>query len=108
MAFLEMHMGECSKCGETVPMGIYKTKVQLLLALGFDGKLEDLSAQELNKVFAEAQEADEQEQADGEVEAVARIAELGGGIFVDGRKEQNVCCPHCDALLYTISRPRNG
>ena len=106
MATVSVHSGKCEDCGREVPMHIYRPKAQFLRqTLDFnerEGIEPVLSEADRRRVLAEAQELDAQEQADGEVELAARMAEKVGALFVDGRQAQSVLCPHCGAVLMAV------
>jgi hypothetical protein len=104
MVVVEVHREACSKCGAEVPLYIYRPKAQLLAAGREHGFFDEFADEVLSKALIKAREMDAEEQAKGEVEDAARLVQENGGVFVDGRKPQAVCCPHCGALLLAVCK----
>lgn len=50
---------------------------------------------------------DAREEADGEVDAVRRVAESTGCTFVDGRKTRRLSCPVCTSEIDLVTHFRN-
>ena len=108
MVVVEVHRGDCSKCGAEVPLYVYRPKAQLLLTGISHGFFDELADEVLSTALIKAREVDAEEQADAEVEDMARLIQENGGVFVDGRKPQTVCCPHCGALLLVVCKEAYG
>jgi hypothetical protein len=108
MVVVQVHRVDCSKCEAEVPLYVYRPKAQLLLTGIGHGFFDELADEVLSKALIKAQEIDAEEQANGEVEDTARLVQESGGVFVDGRKLQAVCCPHCGALLLVVCKEAYG
>ena len=108
MVVVEVHRGDCPKCGAEVPLYVYRPKAQLLAAGIKHSFFDEFADELLSKALIKAREIDAEEQASGEVEDTAKLVEESGGVFVDGRKLQAVCCPHCGALLLAVCKEAYG
>ena len=107
MVVMQVHRATCSKCGAEVPLHVYRPKAQLLME-GIRHDIFELTDEALKRALTRAQEIDAEEQASGKVEDAARLVQENGGVFVDGRDRQAVCCSHCGTLLLAVCKERYG
>jgi hypothetical protein len=108
MVVVQVHRVDCSKCEAEVTLYVYRPKAQLLLTGIGHGFFDEFADEVLCKALIKAREIDDEEQVSGEVEDTARLVQENGGVFVDGRKLQAVCCPHCGALLLAVCKEAYG
>jgi hypothetical protein len=108
MVVVQVHRTECSGCGAEVPFYVYRPKAQLLVEGIRRGIIDELTDEALKRALIRAQEIDGEEQARGEVEDAAKLIQESGGVFVDGRKLQAVCCFRCGTLLLAVCKESYG
>ena len=89
-------------------MYVYRPKAQLLLTGIGHGFFDEFADEVLCKALIKAREIDAEEQANGQAEDAARLVQENGGVFVDGRKRQAVCCSRCGTLLLAVCKESYG